>query len=95
MAKNLVDVLRNHSHKAVNPPVPVSLLVHDADRQMDPISHAENQLEVVLDDLQNTGCLEHESMDIDLRPFSILKSRQSLTMLRMQKYIRQLSTIYI
>ena len=52
--------------ETICPSVPISSLVHNADPQMDPVLHAENQLQDVLDDLESTGCLQSVNrMDIE------------------------------
>lgn len=50
-----------------NPSIPVSSLLHDdVSSQMDPVVHAERQVEVALDDLVATGVLQKENrMGID------------------------------
>lgn len=50
-----------------NPSIPVSSLLHDdVSSQMDPVVHAERQVEVALDDLVATGVLQKENrMEID------------------------------
>ena len=46
--------------------IPISLLIHNADPQTDPVLHAEHQLQAALDDLESTGCLQHANrMDIE------------------------------
>lgn len=48
------------------PSIPVSSLLHDSPSEMDPVAHAEKQVEVALDDLVATGALQKSNqMDLE------------------------------
>jgi len=46
---------------ANQPSIPVSSLLHNPSSQMDPIAHAERQVEAVLDDLVAMGALQKKN----------------------------------
>ena len=51
---------------ANQPSIPISSLLHNPSSQMDPIAHAERQVEAALDDLVATGALQKKNrMDIE------------------------------
>lgn len=48
------------------PLIPISSLLHDSPSKIDPVAHAEKQVEVALDDLVTTGVLQKSNqMDIE------------------------------
>jgi len=51
----LPNIDRSSSYQ---PPVPISALLDDSSTQMDPVAHAERQVEIALDDLVAMGALQ-------------------------------------
>jgi hypothetical protein len=55
-----------YSSHMTQPTIPVSTLIHSSDTQTDPLAHAEQQVELALDELVLRGTLQKENrMDID------------------------------
>jgi hypothetical protein len=61
----LPEMPTSSSH-ATQPSIPISFLVHNANPQVDPLAHAEKEVENALDDLQSRGVLHRDNrMDIE------------------------------